>query len=233
MPCRTVPGKRRDAVRWNQRSPRNSSHATAESDARPITSAIRKSTPTCGELLNHPAIAPMPASIAAPIANAATDSFQRFHQRSRPSVMLRRRITPGRTRRIRSNGGSVNSMVVSRPMASPCSDGAPAERQIDVELEIAVDEMRKNALHAVSCDDAQHRAGRAQNRRLERVDADHLRRSRAHRLHDGDAVQVLLQVRVHGHGHAQCADNQCDQADDAEECGRVVQARVMVGLVSR
>ncbi len=88
----------------------------------------------------------------------------------------------------------------------------------------AADQSRKGALYQRPERHAQHAAREAERQRLRQVDAQHLSRPRAEAFQNGDGIHLMLQVRVHGRGHAQRAHNQRDQADEAEEGGGALQA---------
>ena len=64
----------------------------------------------------------------------------------------------------------------------------------------------------------------AEEEGLQQVDFDDLRAARAEGLHDGDGVQALLEVGAHGHGDADGAEHEGDQAHEREQAGGGVEA---------
>ncbi len=141
------------------------------------------------------------------------------------SGMSRRRIIAGRILRIASSGGSVNSSVVSTPTAIPCAEPRPdASPAVKLHVEESRDQKGEHSLHRLA-DHARRRFRRAvpSISVCNRIDADDVARSRAQRFHHRDVVHLLLQVRVHGHRHADRADDHRDQADQTEKCRGAIQ----------
>src|SRR6185437_8804887 len=100
--------------------------------------------------------------------------------------------------------------------------------RLHVELRRNVDEFGEEGgegkLHTDSAGDPEQTAEQAEEERLQQVDFDDLRAARAERLHDGDGIQALLQVRAHGHGDADRAEHERDEAHQREQTGGAVQA---------
>ena len=72
--------------------------------------------------------------------------------------------------------------------------------------------------------DSEETAGEAEQEGLEEVDLDDLRAARAEGLHDGDGVEALGEVGAHGHGDADGAEDEGDQAHEGEQAGGAVEA---------
>ena len=78
---------------------------------------------------------------------------------------------------------------------------------------------REGELHGDAAGDSDEAAEDAEEEGLQQVDFDDLRAARAEGLHDGDGVQPLLQVGAHGHGDADGAEHEGDQAHEREQAG--------------
>ena len=70
---------------------------------------------------------------------------------------------------------------------------------------------------------AEQSAGEAEAECLQEKYAQQIGGIRADGLENGQRVHVLLKVRVHGHGDADSAEHHGDQADEAEDRGRIVE----------
>ena len=64
---------------------------------------------------------------------------------------------------------------------------------------------------------AQQRSGQSERERLQEKDAQQIGGIRANGLQNRQHVHALFEVRVHGHGHADSAQNHGDQADEAQD----------------
>ncbi len=73
-------------------------------------------------------------------------------------------------------------------------------------------------------EDADQPTHQPQQHRLEKIDAQDVRGARADRLHDGEHLDPLLQMRAHRHRHPDRAQHHGHQADQAEQPGRALQA---------
>ena len=67
-------------------------------------------------------------------------------------------------------------------------------------------------------------ASQAEQHRLEHVNAQDVGGSRSDRLHDSEHLYALLQMRAHRHGYADGAQDHGNQADQAKQSGRAIQA---------
>ena len=82
----------------------------------------------------------------------------------------------------------------------------------------------KNPLHSQAQRRADQASHQTQQHRLEKIDAQDVRGARADGFHDGEHLNPLLQMRAHGHRHADGAQHHGHQADQAEQPGRSLQA---------
>ena len=89
--------------------------------------------------------------------------------------------------------------------------------------ELADDE-REGELDGDAAGDSDESAEDAEEEGLQDVDFDDLRAARAEGLHDGDGVQALLEVGAHGHGDADRAEHEGDEAHEGEQAGGAVEA---------
>ena len=155
-----------------------------------------------------------------------------FRQRGLDSGMSRRKMRPGAILRMLRSGGSVNSNVVSRPAQIPCSADSGRKRNLGFDLEIALDDGREDVLHGASNEDAKNTSRNAEQQRLQNIDLDNLRGAASDALHDGNGIEPLPEVCMHGGGYADTAHDQRDEADQAQKAGAEVErARdVLVGL---
>ena len=70
----------------------------------------------------------------------------------------------------------------------------------------------------------QQSSGESESEGLQGVDANDLVGAAADAFHDGDGIELLLQMGLHGHAYAERADDQRHQAYQAEEHGRALQS---------
>ena len=199
----------------------------SESSASPMASARVKKPPVRSASEKPPSVS-VPATTPVPNRIAARDQIRR-RRAAPPRTALRLHIAAEDQRRTNvANPQQRRQREQQRHQAGDGDalhgrPGVPIRR--DVHRKILGDQARKRRRHADAERHADHAAAQPEHQRLRRVDADHLRRPRAHALHHRDGIQLLLQVPVHGAGHAHGADHQRDQADQAEERGGAIEAR--------
>ena len=70
---------------------------------------------------------------------------------------------------------------------------------------------------------AKQSAGETKAERLQQKDAQQVGGIRADGFENGQHVHALFEMRMHGHGHADCAQNHRDQTNEAQNGGRVVE----------
>ncbi len=78
------------------------------------------------------------------------------------------------------------------------------------------DERRNRGQHQGRERDAQHAARKAEQQNLGHVDGEHLSRAAPDALENGDAPHLLLDEHARDARHADAAENQHDQADEAQ-----------------
>ena len=221
-------GSLRGERRTNARTDRSSSQAIAESTSRLTTSAPTKKAPVrtasreranlqpagdgADAAKNRPARHQRRARIAQPLSPARPDlrhlTAEDYAGPDAPDAKQRRQREQQRrqnTDRQSLDGGSEVPVLLR------------------TQMEITRDERRKGRFDRGS-ERHPHQASRqSQAERLQQIDLHDFPRARANAFHDGDGIHLLLQVRVHGRGHAERAHNQRDEAHQAQECGRAVQ----------
>ena len=84
--------------------------------------------------------------------------------------------------------------------------------------------VREGQLHADSQQYTQQSSGGAEQQRLDEVDFDDLAGACAQRLHDGDGIEPLREMRAHGHGHADSAKDERHQAHERQQAGGLVES---------
>ena len=77
----------------------------------------------------------------------------------------------------------------------------------------------EDPLHAQPQRNADQASHQPQQHRLEKIDTQNVRGPGADRLHDGEHFDSLLQMRAHGHRHADRTQHHGHQADQAEQPG--------------
>ena len=142
---------------------------------------------------------------------------------SSASSTARRKIRMGRTLRISSSGGRVKRSVVEYARGETGKDGTPLQVEGGVDIDELSEEPRKGELDEDAEADAEQAPDEAEDERLHEVDLDDLRGARAKRLHDGDAVHTLLEVRAHGHGDADGTEDESDERHEREETGGAIE----------
>ena len=103
-------------------------------------------------------------------------------------------------------------------------DRAPGKFKLCMNRQQLAEDGRQRGHDAHAGGHADKTAGEAEAQGLQQKDAQQIGGAGADGLQDGQHVHALLQVRVHGHGHADCAEHHGHQADQAEDGGGVVQA---------
>ncbi len=88
------------------------------------------------------------------------------------------------------------------------------------------EDRRQSGHHAHTRSHAQNASGQPQAQRLQQKYPQQIAGTCAHGLQNGQHVHALLQVSVHGHGHANRSQHHGNQADQAQNRGRVVQAPI-------
>ena len=107
--------------------------------------------------------------------------------------------------------------------SEPLRNRYPLKLDIRGDREEPGDQQRECLLHPGAEEDPNTPAGQRQEDRLQEIDLQNLGRTAPERLHHRDRIELLLQVGLHCHRHAESAHHESNQADKAQKGGRVAQ----------
>ena len=222
----------------NQRDARDRAHGADDARARRGAAARRCRRTRAQTISAHRAATP-PASrrsptSAAPTSTAATTCVQSMSAsrarmprqrpprrdsppaRPSPAVVPPRSSSSGLTRRTSSSGTSENSSETSRPTLTPCHTAEAVRR-------IAASRRTRRRYSpgsppapARASADAQHAPGQPEHDDLQHVGGEHLPRRRADALQDRDALDLLPHEHARDAPHADAAEHEDHEADQAQ-----------------